>query len=95
MDVWLKRPDGSNAVGAVWPGATLFIDYSRESGKVFWTYALKRYKEEVGIDFDGVWLDMNEPSSWVEGDGERGCANNSINFPPYVPAGKRLNKINA
>jgi alpha-glucosidase (family GH31 glycosyl hydrolase) len=84
MDVWIKRPDGTPMIGAVWPGRVYFPDFSRNSTREWWTYLLTKFKSL--IDYDGIWIDMNEPANWGVGDMEEGCANNSLNFPPYVPA---------
>jgi alpha-glucosidase (family GH31 glycosyl hydrolase) len=81
--VWVKRPDGTPRVGAVWAGNSRFIDYSRPSAKIYWEYLLRKYKED--IDWDGLWLDMNEPANWGTGDNEFGCEDNNINHPPYMP----------
>ena len=41
LDVWVKRPDGSNFVGRVWPDDPIhFADYSKPETKV--TFAQKR-----------------------------------------------------
>lgn len=44
---------------------------------------LSHFHEE--IEFDGLWIDMNEPSSFVDGS-ENGCpADSPLDHPPYVP----------
>lgn len=37
------------------------------------------------VEFDGLWIDMNEPSNMVDGS-SKGCpANSPLDHPPYVP----------
>lgn len=36
------------------------------------------------IAFDGLWIDMNEPTNFVNGTVE-GCQSNDLNYPPYLP----------
>ena len=38
-----------------------------------------------GVEFDGLWIDMNEPSNFVDGDADLGCPKNDLNFPPWNP----------
>ncbi|KAM6201839.1 putative maltase-glucoamylase 2 [Rhynchocyon petersi] len=40
---------------------------------------------EKSLKFDGLWLDMNEPSNYVDGS-VSGCRNLALNSPPYLPA---------
>ena len=37
------------------------------------------------IKFDGLWIDMNEPANFVAGDLNKGCSDNQINYPDYIP----------
>ncbi|KAH7923368.1 glycoside hydrolase family 31 protein [Leucogyrophana mollusca] len=62
-DVWIKNPDGSLYIGSVWPGYTVFPDWFSENVQRFWTEALRNWTEK-GIEFSGIWLDMNEASSF-------------------------------
>lgn len=43
---------------------------------------MDRYYQDV--KFDGIWIDMNEPASFVAGSTD-GCLNNTWNHPPYLP----------
>nr|XP_019012327.1 alpha-glucosidase [Kwoniella pini CBS 10737]OCF51108.1 alpha-glucosidase [Kwoniella pini CBS 10737] len=65
LDVWMKNPDGTEYVGAVWPGFTVFPDWFNPKMQQVWTEAFQNLSKVV--DFDGIWLDMNEPSSFVDG----------------------------
>ncbi len=59
-DIFCKNPQGSNFIGLVWPGETLFPDFSIEKGRVWWAGWVKSFAE-LGIT--GAWLDMNDPST--------------------------------
>jgi len=86
LDIWVKRPDGTPVVGAVWPGHTYFPDFSKNVTQDYWTKMLRDYKDV--LDYDGIWIDMNEVASWGQGDILQGCADNKINNPPYIGAVK-------
>jgi alpha-glucosidase len=58
-DNFLHRPDGSVYVGSVWPGPSVFPDFTRAQSRDWWGTL---YKPMVGMGFDGFWNDMNEPS---------------------------------
>ena len=59
------NPDGSEYVGAVWPGFTVFPDWRASGAQDWWTNEMVTYYKEVA--FDGIWIDMSEPSSFCIG----------------------------
>ncbi|KAG6327535.1 hypothetical protein ID866_11554, partial [Astraeus odoratus] len=64
LDTFIKNPDGSLYIGQVWPGYTAFPDWFANNTEAWWTEALKNWSTTGGIEFNGIWLDMNEPSSF-------------------------------
>ena len=87
MDVWVKRQDGTPVVGRVWPNNQTdkvhFPDYFKDSAKEWWRILITEFHSE--LEFDGLWIDMNEPANFEDGDWEQGCADNKWNIPPYMP----------
>jgi alpha-glucosidase len=64
-DVFVKNPDGSVYVGKVWPGDSVFPDFTLSRVRDWWG-AL--YKDFVGIGVAGFWNDMNEPALFERAD---------------------------
>jgi len=58
-DHFVKNPDGSIFVGQVWPGPSVFPDFTRQSTREWWG---SLYKSLVSDGVSGFWNDMNEPS---------------------------------
>jgi alpha-glucosidase len=56
---FVHNPDGSVYVGKVWPGPSVFPDFTRAQTRVWWG---EQYKQFVDWGFAGFWDDMNEPS---------------------------------
>lgn len=82
--VWVNESDGKTPlIGEVWPGVTVFPDYTNDACTKWWVDECKRFYNEV--NYDGIWIDMNEVSSFVKGS-SKGCAINNLNYPPYTPA---------
>lgn len=54
-----RTPDGKEYVGDVWPGPSVFPDFTEEGTREWWG-ALHRFYVDYGIS--GIWNDMNEPS---------------------------------
>ena len=58
-DEFLKNPDGSTYVAPVWPGPSVFPDFTRASTRAWWGTLFKTFADD-GIA--GFWNDMNEPA---------------------------------
>ncbi|KAI0076562.1 hypothetical protein K474DRAFT_1755437, partial [Panus rudis PR-1116 ss-1] len=91
LDVWIKNPDGSEYIGQVWPGYTVFPDWFGNNTQRYWTEALRNWSES-GIEYSGIWLDMNEVSSFCEGSCGTG-ANLSNTTPPVILPGQPGNPV--
>lgn len=61
-----KRADGSDFMGAVWPGPSHFPDFLNEDARR-WFGDKYRFLTEKGIE--GFWNDMNEPSIFYSAEG--------------------------
>jgi len=64
-DVFVKNPDGSVFVGPVWPGDSVFPDFTLTRVREWWG---KLYKDFVAMGISGFWNDMNEPSVFERAD---------------------------
>lgn len=58
-DVFVKNPDGSVYVGTVWPGESVFPDFTLTRVRDWWGGL---YKDFVAMGASGYWNDMNEPA---------------------------------
>jgi alpha-glucosidase len=63
QDVFIKNPDGTDYVGKVWPGPSVFPEFTLSRTRDWWGGL---YKDFVDIGIRGFWNDMNEPSVFVE-----------------------------
>ena len=61
----MKNADGSEYIGAVWPGFTVFPDWHAENASQWWTESLMNWYQNVQVD--GIWIDMSEVSSFCVG----------------------------
>ncbi|MGL5869209.1 glycoside hydrolase family 31 protein, partial [Clostridium chrysemydis] len=59
LNHFTKKSDGETFVGAVWPGDSVFPDFSNEKCRTWWKENLKKFISEN--DIAGIWNDMNEP----------------------------------
>jgi alpha-glucosidase len=56
---FVKNPDGSVYIGKVWPGPSVFPDFTRKDTREWWG---SLYTQFVHDGISGFWNDMNEPS---------------------------------
>ena len=64
-DVFVKNPDRSVYVGTVWPGDSVFPDFTLTRVRDWWGGL---YKDFVGMGAAGFWNDMNEPALFLRAD---------------------------
>lgn len=67
-DYFLRRRDGSLWIGKVWPGDSVFVDYTQAEARRWWG-DLHRTLLEPGVA--GIWNDMNEPSDFLDQTGAK------------------------
>lgn len=66
-DVFCKTSSGRDYVGQVWPGETVFPDFTQETAQEWWSDLLAKFLKESAVD--GAWLDMNDPATgWCDPD---------------------------
>jgi alpha-glucosidase len=58
-DHFVKLPDGTPYVGPVWPGPSVFPDFTRKVSREWWGTL---YADFVKKGIAGFWNDMNEPA---------------------------------
>jgi alpha-glucosidase (family GH31 glycosyl hydrolase) len=63
---FIKSPaDEKTLIGTVWPGEAAFPDFTKADVGTWWRSAFTAFKGK--LDFDGIWLDMNEVANMVDG----------------------------
>src|SRR2546423_651007 len=64
-DVFVKNRDGSTYVGIVWPGESVFPDFTLSRARDWWGGL---YKDFLAMGVSGFWNDMNEPALFQRAD---------------------------
>jgi len=62
-DYFVKRKDGKQMVTTVWPGETVFVDFTKEAARKWWGDLHRAYLDH---GTGGIWNDMNEPADFTE-----------------------------
>ncbi|KAI8969691.1 glycosyl hydrolases family 31-domain-containing protein [Trametes punicea] len=92
LDVWLRNPDGSEYLGQVWPGYTVFPDWFANNTRTLWTEGLRNWSD-AAVNFSGIWLDMNEPSSFCIGSCGTGANLTAATIPTMFFPGEPGNLV--
>lgn len=56
---FLRKADGSTYIAPVWPGPSVFPDFTDKAARIWWG---DLYKDFVADGIAGFWNDMNEPA---------------------------------
>ncbi len=59
QDAFVKNPDGTTYVAPVWPGPSVFPEFTQKAGRDYWGSLFKGF---VDTGIAGFWNDMNEPA---------------------------------
>jgi len=82
-DHFVKNPDGSTYVGTVWPGPSVFPDFTRQKTRDWWG---SLYTDLLKTGVAGFWNDMNEPSVFKTPDGTMPASiQHRIEEPGFIP----------
>lgn len=57
---------GRPLVNWVWPGLAVFPDFNHPNASEYWGELVEKLHDQ--LNFDGLWLDMNEPSGFFNGE---------------------------
>lgn len=87
----------SELINHVWPGKCVFPDVFTQNGVDLWNQGLKDF--DKAINYDGIWIDMNEPGMLEILPGLRGeilpisykynDSRNKYEYIPYIPGYRR------
>uniref|UniRef100_A0A8C6TG08 Lysosomal alpha-glucosidase n=1 Tax=Neogobius melanostomus TaxID=47308 RepID=A0A8C6TG08_9GOBI len=78
-NVFIKNITGDILIGKVWPGPTAFPDFTNAETRQWWEDCIGDFFQRC------LWMDMNEPSSFVQGSVD-GCPDSDLENPPYTPS---------
>ncbi|XP_062388120.1 lysosomal alpha-glucosidase [Sardina pilchardus] len=80
--VFIRNATGQTLIGKVWPGPTAFPDFTNPETVRWWEECIRDFHAKVPVD--GLWIDMNEPASFIHGSVD-GCPDTDLEKPPYIP----------
>ncbi|MBV9389671.1 MAG: glycoside hydrolase family 31 protein [Chroococcidiopsidaceae cyanobacterium CP_BM_ER_R8_30] len=62
LEAFCTYPNGELAIAPVWPGRTVFPDFTNPKVRAWWT---RQYAYLLDVGVAGFWHDMNEPAMFV------------------------------
>jgi alpha-glucosidase len=62
LDGFCKLPDGNLVVAPVWPGWSVFPDFTNPKVRSWWS---RQYAYLLDVGVAGFWHDMNEPAAFI------------------------------
>ncbi|XP_064475878.1 lysosomal alpha-glucosidase-like [Ornithodoros turicata] len=88
-DVFIRMDNGNYNYGRLGNRTGLvFPDFTHPASRQYWRDMLSYFHDAV--PFDGIGLDLNEPSSFTN-ESERRCPpDNSLEHPPFLPGDGRM-----
>ncbi len=60
LNLFCKTKEQKEFIGYVWPGKTVFPDFSLPETQKWWANKISQFLNKV---IDGIWIDMNDPST--------------------------------
>lgn len=99
QNLFIKSAEtGDDLVGIVWPGYAVFTDFTHPDADKYWVDNLNSL--HTILAFDGLWLDMNEPTNFCDGECPDEMHYVDFEYPsgeydmlPYYPGHVQLNKM--
>lgn len=72
LNAFVKTKKGKDPlIGKVWPGWVAYPDFFHPNATEYWTAEVRKFHKV--IPFDGMWIDMNEPSNFCDGERPYNC----------------------
>lgn len=87
-DVFIKNSQGQPMLGTVWPGESHYVDWFNDKSEEYWGDMIERLYTHV--KFSGIWLDMNEPTNFGNGEVGREWQRSRYDDLPYTPGAQPL-----
>ena len=84
LDIFVKNTTDQLLLTKMWNPISVIADFTHPQAAEWWGGQMAKFYKE--IQWDGLWIDMNEPAM-IGYDGQiGGCVNNTLDRPQYNPA---------